>query len=135
MSDTTARNQPERAASEPSPGAQRKLDEARNLWVATVRPAGRPHLVPVWFVWHASRLYLAIEPGSVKAKNLQANPMIAVALEDGSSPVICEGSARILSRTPEGVARAFQEKYDWAIAEETQYTALVEITPARWLGW
>ena len=113
-----------------------RLDKARNIWVSTVRPDGRPHLVPVWFVSRDRHLYICISPASVKAQNLAARPRIALALEDGSHPVICEGEARFVERPwPDDVAAAFQSKYDWEIATDGVYTALVEITPRKWLNW
>ncbi len=119
----------------PSDEAERKLSLERNLWVATVRPDGRPHLVPVWFVWHGGRIYLAISPQSVKAANLRLNPRITLATEDGSHPVICEGEARFLAVAPEGVPDAFQAKYDWAVLEDDEYSALIEVSPRKWLAW
>jgi hypothetical protein len=119
----------------PPAAALPKLAHGKNIWIATVRQDGRPHLVPVWFVWHESRFYLSVDPASVKAKNLRHNSRVSLALEDGTNPVICEGVARFLEAAPEGVPEAFQAKYDWAIEEESQYTALVEVVPGRWLVW
>jgi len=36
--------------------ARQRLQSDANLWLATVRPDGRPHLAPVWFVFHAERM-------------------------------------------------------------------------------
>ena len=66
----------------PSPEIRSRLEAARNLWVATVRPDGRPHLVPIWFVLSGDLLYICTAPDSVKGLNLAANPRIAVALEE-----------------------------------------------------
>ena len=113
-----------------------RLARARNIWIATVRPDGRPHLVPVWFVWSGTDLYICISPGSIKGRNLGANPNVALALEDGNRPVICEGGARMVQRPwPTEVVRLFQEKYDWEITGDGTYTALVEVTPRKWLAW
>jgi hypothetical protein len=75
------------------PEAETKLETEKNIWVASVRPDGRPHLAPVWFAWHAGKLYICTGPGSVKARNISQNPRVALALEGGSHPVICEGIA------------------------------------------
>jgi nitroimidazol reductase NimA-like FMN-containing flavoprotein (pyridoxamine 5'-phosphate oxidase superfamily) len=119
----------------PPAAALPKLAHGKNIWIATVRPDGRPHLVPVWFVWHEARFYLSIDPASVKANNLRHNSRVSLALEDGTNPVICQGNARLLEAAPSEVTAAFRAKYDWAIEEESQYTALVEVVPARWLVW
>jgi len=104
-----------------------RLDSAQNVWVATVRPDGRPHLVPVWFVVDGGRWYICTAPDSVKARNLQTNSRIALALEDGSDPHIVEGEARVVEPGP-AVVRKFKEKYDWDIAEEAHYTQVFEVT-------
>ncbi|MBN2499911.1 MAG: pyridoxamine 5'-phosphate oxidase family protein [Anaerolineales bacterium] len=122
----------------PSPPADtlNKLEAEKNIWVASVRPNGRPHLVPVWFAWHADQLYICIDPTSVKAKNLSDNNRVALALEDGSKPLICEGeAAQIEQPWPQEVIRIFKQKYDWDITSDTQYTQLVAVTPTKWLHW
>ncbi len=114
----------------------RRLLQERNIWMATVRPDGRPHLVPVWFVWTEGKLYVCIEPESVKARNLAGNSNVSLALEQGNHPVICEGEARPLPAPwPPAVVALFQDKYGWDISAERQYTRLVEIVPRRWLAW
>jgi PPOX class probable F420-dependent enzyme len=120
----------------PPPDAQKRLEAEQNIWLSSVRPNGRPHLVPVWFVWRGGRLYLCIEPDSVKARSIRWNPRVALALEDGSNALICEGKAAPLPAPwPEAVVAAFQQKYSWEISTETQYTQLIEVTPAKWLTW
>jgi nitroimidazol reductase NimA-like FMN-containing flavoprotein (pyridoxamine 5'-phosphate oxidase superfamily) len=115
----------------------RRLRSAPNLWVATVRPDGRPHLTPTWFVVHDEKVYICIDPASVKARNLARNRHVALALEDGSAPIIVEGSARRLERAdwPPAVIDSFQRKYEWNIAGESQYSLLIEIAPAKVLSW
>ena len=98
--------------------------------MATVRPDGRPHLVPVWFVVEAGRWYICTAPGSVKARNLNHNPQIALAREDGNDPVIVEGEARAASPSPAIVAK-FKAKYDWDITTDAHYSAVYEVTVRR----
>jgi hypothetical protein len=119
------------------PHAERRLHSESNIWVATVRPDGRPHLTPVWFVWHSGKAYICIDPNSVKARNLARNGKIALALEDGSSPIIIEGVGRALngSEPPQGVVDEFRRKYDWDITTDGQYSLLVEVTPGKVLNW
>jgi hypothetical protein len=120
----------------PSPETKTKLEENKIIWVATVRPEGRPHLVPVWFVWEDPKIFLSIDPASVKSHNIAANPWMALALEDGTHPVICEGQAFPVSPPlPEEITRRFLSKYDWDILTEKQYNLLVEIHPKKWLVW
>jgi F420H(2)-dependent biliverdin reductase len=74
----------------PTAGVKERLGKERNIWIATVRPDGRPHIVPVWFACIDDKVYLCIEPQSVKGRNLATNRNVALALEDGSHPIICE---------------------------------------------
>lgn len=119
-----------------SPEAQQKLARAENIWFASVRPDGRPHLSPVWFAWVGGYLYVSIDPQSVKSRNLDQNQNVVLALEDGLHPVICEGHAEILPQPwPEEALAVLNQKYEWDLNEETQYNQLVRISPDRWLSW
>src|SRR5512138_62856 len=113
-----------------------RLEKQQNIWFGSVRADGRPHLAPVWFVWYAGKIYIGTDPKSVKLKNIQANPRVALALEDGAKPVICEGLARsVAAPWDENLLAAFFAKYEWDLLKEKQYNTLVEISPKRWLGW
>jgi PPOX class probable F420-dependent enzyme len=113
-----------------------RLLTEKNIWLATVRPDGRPHLVPIWFIWLNEKVYICTEGKSVKIKNIQANPRVSVALENGSQPAIGEGTAVILQPPYAGdIIAEFKHKYDWDITQDASYNVLVEITPAKWLKW
>lgn len=104
------------------------------IWLATVRPSGRPHLVPLWFVWTGGGIYLCVAGASVKVRNLVANPVVALALESGSAPVVVEGQASLLARPwPDEVVTGFQQKYSWTITTDAEYDTLIVVTPQRWL--
>ncbi|HEX9028260.1 MAG TPA: pyridoxamine 5'-phosphate oxidase family protein [Anaerolineales bacterium] len=116
--------------------AEQKLADAQNIWVASVRPDGRPHLAPVWFVYVDGKLYISTEPDSVKNQNLSNNHQVSLALEDGLHPLICEGAAAPLSSPwPPAVLDAFFQKYEWDLNSEQQYNQVIEITPKKWLSW
>jgi hypothetical protein len=112
-----------------------RLFAKRNIWLASVRPTGRPHLVPVWFVWSAGSFYFSTGADSVKGKNLRENPLISLALEDGDKPLIAEGAARILSAPyPKEIVALLQQKYDWDFTT-VEANILVAMTPVKWLRW
>src|SRR5262249_32264941 len=48
---------------------ERDLCAARTIWLATARPDGRPHAVPVWFVWLAGAVYTISRRDLQKAVN------------------------------------------------------------------
>jgi F420H(2)-dependent biliverdin reductase len=123
-------------AADLSPEMIVRLEKQQNIWFSSVRADGRPHLVPVWFVWYAGRIFIGTDPKSVKVKNILANPSVALALEDGAKPVICEGMARPVARPwSEDLLKAFFVKYEWDLLKDEQYNYLLEITPERWLSW
>jgi len=107
-----------------------------NLWLATIRSDGAPHLVPIWFTYVSGNLYLCTECGTVKVRNIARNPHVAVSLEGGDRPVIAFGRARLVARPwPEAAVDAFRRKYDWDIGKEGSSSCLLAIEPARWLEW
>jgi len=70
-----------------------EMERSRNYWVCTVRSDGRPHAMPVWGVWVDETLWFSTGDGSVKARNLAADPRLVVHLESGDEAVILEGTA------------------------------------------
>jgi len=115
----------------------KKLREERNIWLASVRAGGAPHLVPIWFIAHEGLIYLCTAPTSVKVRNIRKNNRVSLALEDGSAPVILEGTAQVqeLAQTPPAVLDAFKTKYDWDVRTDTTYTVVVAITPKKRIDW
>lgn len=116
--------------SAPNTDPSDRLTAAPNIWLATVRPDGRPHLVPIWFVVVDGRWYICTAPDSVKARNLRANPQVMAALEDGNQPYVIEGVAQPVTPSP-AVLQSFQAKYDWALDTDAHYTQVFEITVTR----
>ncbi len=93
--------------------AAEQLVAARNYWICTTRPNGRPHAVPVWGLWLDDALWFSTSRASQKARNLERNPAIVVHLESGDETVILEGEAE-QARDPvalERFAAAYEEKY------------------------
>ncbi len=120
----------------PPPEILARLAQEQTIWFATVRPDGRPHLAPVWFVWHNSKIYIGTDPQSVKVRNLRRNPRVALALEDGQHPLICEGQAApVAPPWPQDLLDAFFQKYEWDLTQEEQYHNVWEVTPQKWLHW
>lgn len=118
----------------PPPATAARLEQEQIIWLASVRPTGRPHLVPLWFVWAGGHIYLCVAGDSVKVRNIAANPDVSLALESGSAPVVVEGRAALLPQPwPEEVVLGFQHKYSWTITTDAEYDTLIVITPQRWL--
>ena len=78
--------------------AAERLARNRNFWVVTVSAAGRPHALPVWGVWDEDehRFAFSCGPRSRKARDLAANPHVAVAVDDTVECVSVEGRAEVV---------------------------------------
>src|SRR3954447_8711681 len=51
-------------------------------WLTTVSPAGRPDMVPVWFLLRDDDSFLIYsQPAKAKLRNIVANPNVALALD------------------------------------------------------
>lgn len=70
----------------------------RTAAVATVRPDGRPHVAPVWFVLDGDDLLFTTWHASVKGRNLRRDTRIALTVDDQTPPfafVQIEGTAAL----------------------------------------
>jgi general stress protein 26 len=112
-------------------------EEMKMIYVATVKPSGSPHLVPVLSIYHDGKIYFETDRNSVKVKNiLKNNKVAAVTLGGyGSRTTVAEGKARIISDaevTNHTVANLFRMKHPWRprFGKESAYV-LVEITPKK----
>jgi F420H(2)-dependent biliverdin reductase len=121
---------------QPTQDVLKKLEQQQNIWIASVRSDGRPHLAPVWFVYLEGRFYIGTDPKSIKVRNLQRDPRAVLALEEGLHPVICEVTGRRLAPPwKDLILNAFQLKYEWDLTAEEQYSDLWEFEPVKWLVW
>lgn len=117
------------------------------IWLSSVRPDGRPHLVPIWFSWDGRDILVASKPDAQKIGNLRANPTVMLALgeaEDDFDVGLLEGRAELLDEPasvvlPPGhlskyVARmaAIGLSRDEFLAT---YSQVIRIRPTRFLPW
>ncbi len=70
-----------------------RLGPARDYWLCTTTPSGAPHAAPVWGAVTGGTLYLFSERGTVKARNLAADPRVVVHLSDAEDVLIVRGTA------------------------------------------
>ncbi|HET6951643.1 MAG TPA: pyridoxamine 5'-phosphate oxidase family protein [Acidimicrobiales bacterium] len=83
--------------------AVERLTRSHDYWLATRRPDGHPHAMPVWGVWLDGALWFSSGLRSRKARNLGADGRCAVTTDDPLEPVVVEGEARRVE-APEGIA-------------------------------
>jgi PPOX class probable F420-dependent enzyme len=123
------------------------LEEAPVVWVSTVRPDGRPHLVPTWFWWDGATVLFASKPDACKVSNLRANATCMLAVGDPMADfdvALVEGRAELIEMsTTDLLAGGLHAKYGGQMAAgglcpatfaET-YRQVVRVVPTRWLPW
>lgn len=114
------------------------------IWLSTVRPDGKPHLVPVWFLWDGEHFYVFSKPDQ-KIRNLKQNRSVVLALDDtkrGDDPILIEGEADLLPHgevTP--ALPAYEEKYAAKLAQYNwtgesmgqEYSEAIRVKPSKLL--
>ena len=115
--------------------ATERLTRARNYWIATTRPDGKPHSRPVWGVWLDNAFYFST--GSLAAPNLASRPAITVHLESGSEVVIIEGVAEPVKDTAlvEQIVSLYNQKYNWNLDPHDLPGPFYAVRPQVAFGW
>ena len=94
---------------------EKRLTAAKNYWICSVRPNGKPHAIPVWAVWLDGSIYFDGSPETRHARNIVHNPNVAIHLENGDEVLSIEGVVQILDTvTPElgkRLSQAYTAKY------------------------
>jgi PPOX class probable F420-dependent enzyme len=122
--------------------AAERLRDNVIVWLSSVRPDGRPHLVPVWFLWDGDTVLIFSMPDQ-KIRNLRQNPQVVLALDgtDGGEDIVeIEGEATLLASgelsptLPDYATKyaAQLQEMGWtAEAMGSRYTEAIRIRPAR----
>ncbi len=117
--------------------AEERLANSRNYWIATTRPDGRPHVMPVWGVWLEGSVIFGTDRGSRKGRNLAANPAVAVHLESGDEAVIIEGVAEELADAGmlQVADAAYMAKYNQSLLGAPGDVVIYQVRPAVAFAW
>jgi hypothetical protein len=83
----------EDAAATPWEEVIARLTDESTHWLVTVRPDGRPHVVPVGAVWMDDALFFTTGQGTRKEKNVERNPHCAVSFGSRGYDLVIEGEA------------------------------------------
>jgi PPOX class probable F420-dependent enzyme len=137
-----------------TPDFSRRDEWLRNgmiVWLGSVRPDGRPHFVPVWYIWDGEILLVLSQPGTQKVRNLERDRRVAVALDNtrvGRDVVLLEGEATLMTVpsaevSASGAVTAYLEKYadllvemEWSPDEYVaDYSQAILIQPTRFIAW
>lgn len=127
---------------------RRRVEAAPAARLATVRPDGRPHLVPITFALDGDTVVTAVDhkPKSTTAlqrlRNIEANPTVSVLVDhyaddwsqlwwvraDGDARIVHEGSDH------EQAVRALVAKYD-QYREHAPAGPAIVIAVTGWASW
>ena len=105
-----------------------KLAAAQHYWLATVRPDGRPHVVPRWGVWMDQQFFYDGSPDTRHARNVEVNPVCSLHLESGSEVVILEGTSVATRADPDTLGPRLAEAFG------KYHLAGYEPGPDSWAG-
>ncbi len=71
--------------------AEERLMSSHDYWLATTRPAGSPHVMPVWGVWAQGAAWISSSRESRKARNIAGDPRAVLTTDNPRQPVVVEG--------------------------------------------
>ncbi len=129
------------------PSIEAALRDDPVVWLSSVQSDGRPHLVPVWFLWDGDRILAFSKPHARKVDNLRDQPsvMLAVGTPGPEFDVeLIEATAELpdepaTSVIPEGFGAKYRELLHRAgltvqrFAEV--YSQPIVLRPTRFLGY
>ncbi len=114
--------------------------------ISTIRSDGRPHIVPILFIWENKKIFFLTLGTSIKAKNIINNSKVSFCTDDQTPPfsfVIIEGDAKIVPnpsnlvewagkigsryKAKEASERMMKQNYDKGMI-------LVEVVPSKIIG-
>jgi PPOX class probable F420-dependent enzyme len=106
--------------------------------LATLMPDGSPQVTPVWFDYRNGLIHVSTLKGSVKARNMQQRPSVALSILDPDDPYrYIQIRGRVTRFTEEAgtahidlLAKKYlgQDKYPWARPGDVHM--IFEIEPA-----
>jgi PPOX class probable F420-dependent enzyme len=120
-----------------------RLQHEEFAYFTTVRPDGRPHTVPVCFLWNGSTILIFSQPNNVKIRNLRQNPHVSLALDNyghNNTPVVVEGTVALVDEPGvEFMMPAYVAKYSALAARigttfqqlSQVYTQAIRLVPTK----
>ncbi|HET6650549.1 MAG TPA: TIGR03668 family PPOX class F420-dependent oxidoreductase [Candidatus Limnocylindria bacterium] len=129
--------------------ARRRFAAARVARLATVRPDGRPHIVPIVFALDGYTAYSIADPKPkrgldlLRHRNIAAHPAVSVLVDEYREPweriwwVRADGSARVVvsgmerDTALELLRAKYREYAEWT----TPFGAATVISVERWSSW
>ena len=113
------------------------------IWLTTVRPDNRPHMVAVWFLWDSEKFLIFSQPNTQKLRNLRHSSHVTLALDDthgGGDVIVIDGEAELLTDPDvNATLTGFAQKYDARLKRmgtdaatlAKSYSQGIRITPTK----
>lgn len=122
------------------------LQEVHVAHMVTVRPDGRPHVAPVWFLEEDGRAFVMADSNAVKVRNVRRNPDVALSIATDQRPfkfVVLHGQGEVTDKDFAQVVERICIRYDGpergrAFAQELlsgDRMRLISIRVTRVIGW
>jgi hypothetical protein len=131
--------------------ARRTFRDVRLAHVGTVSPSGRPHVVPLWFVWLEEAVYLTCRRRSRVWRNVGSDHRVTVEIDRGEAwteqaGVMLEGDVEALLPGDPAARRplsAWFEKYRAelggygfaAYTEQVEHPVILRVRLDRIASW
>jgi PPOX class probable F420-dependent enzyme len=116
------------------------IDRPNFAHLATLMPDGAPHSTPVWIAREGDLLLITTEATSLKGKNTQRDPRVAISIVDFSDPYTeAQMRGRVIEHRPDPQLKYYDlmsQKYigkPWPYRDEKSPIVLViEISKAKY---
>jgi general stress protein 26 len=125
-----------RAAAERVADAYERLARESDVWLATSSES-RPWLIPVWFLWHDNKVFLATSSASMTAKNIASQPAVRLAFQSTEDVLVLDGTAEIhrIGEVPDDMLASYTAKYAGSDPRTWDDAVIVTVTPDRVQAW
>jgi len=118
----------------------RRLIDARNFaHLATIMRDGSPHSVPVWVGREGDRIVICTDEGSIKSRNMQRDPRVAISIVDLADPyTVAQVRGRVVERRPDPDFKYTDpicKKYvgqAWPLRDAVAVALIIEIDKAHY---
>ena len=124
------------------------LKKQKILHLATVDKTGTPHIVPVWYMYSAKKIYIGTNTKTEKAKNIKTHKKVSFCVDVGvNSPsifgVMGQGTAKLIKDTntvsrlaKKILLRYFKDLKNKSAQEILDDTdCIIEIMPKKYAVW
>lgn len=120
--------------------------------MGTTSKSGRPHVIPVWFLWEDGSLWISSFRSTRKIRHLEANPYISVLIDTAESgvdfeAVLFEGRAELIDQPAQFVQDITTRIYarylgpEGVLAPDPQSwihdpeNLLIHLQPSKTMSW